>query len=363
MLKSAIWGAGGIANVHADALQANGIAIAAVVSVTAEEAGAFARRWNIPKYGADPEILFGSEIDCVHICTPPNLHFDMAMEALRRGKHVICEKPLCFDNEQARILRDTAREKGLVCATNFNVRFHMACQEARKIVSAPDFGRVLLIHGNYLQEFGALPAPRDWRFNPKLAGRMHAVTEIGTHWMDIAQYISGRKITAVSAQFDHFHPVRYVENNVMYDEPAPGRESFEVDSEDVAIVSMRFEGGAIGVVTLSELSQGRYNLLSLEVTGEKKNIWWNSEAMNQLHYAEKGGTVQSKVFAFGNGFNDTFRSLIGAVYQDVARGCPGPDPVYPTFDDGMRNVMLCNAIYESAADHSKWVELPPLREV
>lgn len=104
---------------------------------------------------------------------------------------------------------------------NFNVRFHTACQAARKAVQAPDFGRVLLIHGSYLQEFGALPAPVDWRMNPQLAGRMHAVTEIGSHWMDLAQWISARRITAVSAQFDHFHPTRYAENGVMHAQPGP----------------------------------------------------------------------------------------------------------------------------------------------
>lgn len=363
MPTAAIWGAGGIANTHMDALRSNGIAVAAVVSRTEDGARAFAQRWGIPRWGTDPAMLFTPEIDCVHICTPPNLHYEMAVTLLEQGKHVLCEKPLCFSDEQARRLARLAARTGRVCAVNFNVRFHTACQAARKAVQAPDFGRVLLIHGSYLQEFGALPAPVDWRMNPQLAGRMHAVTEIGSHWMDLAQWISTRRITAVSAQFDHFHPTRYVENGVMHAQPGPNRTPMAVDSEDAAVISLRFEDGAMGAVVLSELSQGRCNHLSLEITGEQENLWWNSEQPTLLCRARRGEGVRSQVFAFGSGFADTFRSLIGAVYQDVAAGAPSAQPGYPTFADGMRNVQLCNAVLDSAQHNGAWISVPLQEEI
>ena len=114
MPTAAIWGAGGIANTHLDALRSNGITVAAVVSRTQDGARAFAQRWGIPQWGSDPAILFAPEIDCVHICTPPNLHYEMAVTLLEQGKRVLCEKPLCFSDEQARHLAQLAARAGRV---------------------------------------------------------------------------------------------------------------------------------------------------------------------------------------------------------------------------------------------------------
>lgn len=188
-MKAGIWGAGYIAGTHAEALKASGVTIGAVVDVNEETAMEFAQKYGIKKWGTTPELLLEDEITTVHVCTPPNLHYEMVMLLLEHGKNVLCEKPLCFDDDEAEKLAEKAKEKGVVCGINLNVRFHMACQKARKVVETDDFGRINLIHGSYLQEFHAFPAPVGWRYNTALAGRMRAVTEIGTHWMDIAQYI------------------------------------------------------------------------------------------------------------------------------------------------------------------------------
>ena len=355
-MKAAIWGSGNIANTHAEALKAIGVELAAVVDVSEEKAAEFAARWNVPVHGVDPEVLFAGGIDVVHVCTPPNLHFDMVTELLMRKKHVLCEKPLCFENAQAAALSKLAKESGCVCAINFNVRFHMACQKARQIVQDRDFGPVMLVHGNYLQEFNAFPAPLDWRYNPTLAGRMRAVTEIGSHWTDIAQYISGQKIVAVSALFGRFNPTRVLDGGVMYPQGKHlGGEAIEVISEDAACVNLKFEGGAIGTVMLSEVSQGRINRITLEVTGENKNLWWNSEDNNMLHTAVKGGGVNTEVFGFGNGFADTFRTLVGHYYAAVESGKALEAPLYPDFSEGALIVRICNAMLQSADRDGAWV--------
>lgn len=358
-MKTAIWGAGYIACTHAEALLAAGIDIAAVVDVNEEKAKAFAAQYQIEKWGRDSSLLLADEIRTVHVCTPPNLHYDMVMMLLEHGKNVLCEKPLCFENGQAEKLAKKAKECGVVCAINYNVRFHMACQKARKLVDSESFGRVNLIHGSYLQEFHAFPAPVDWRYHTELAGRMRAVTEIGTHWVDIAQYISGQKITALSANFGNFYPERYVEAGMMYPDSDHGRrqERMNVSSEDAAAVNLKFENGAIGTVLLSEVSQGRVNRISLEVTGEKMNLWWNSEDNNILNTAVKGNGVNSEIFAFGNGFMDTFRELVKAFYKDVKAGCVSDSPVYSTFEDGKDIVKICNAMLQSADSDGKWVSV------
>lgn len=359
MKKSGIWGAGNIANTHAEALKAGGFTAGVVVDVNEEKAKTFAQRHGIEKWGTDPAMFLDDEIGTVHVCTPPNLHYEMVKMLLEHKKNVLCEKPLCFKDEEAEELAQLARDSGVVCAINFNVRFHMACQKAHEIVSSEGFGRVNLIHGAYLQEYNAFPAPVDWRYNEKLAGRMRAVTEIGTHWLDIAQYISGRKVIGISADFGRFYPERYLEDGVMYPDSDGGRrkEKKQVRSEDAATVNLRFDNGAIGSVVLSEVSQGHINRLSLEVTGEKENLWWNSEDNNLLHTAVKGGGVQSEIFAFGNGFMDTFRNLVEYFYNDVKAGAPCDHPVYPTFEEGRDIVKLCNAMLESAEKDGKWVSV------
>lgn len=357
-MKAAVIGAGNIAQTHGEALRMAGIPIAAVVDVQEEQARSFAEKWNVPVYGTDPSLLYAQEIDCVHVCTPPNLHFEMVRSLLEAGKHVLCEKPLCFDTEEAKILQNLAAEKKLSCAINLNVRFHMACQKARKIISDPSFGRVLLVHGSYLQEYHAFPAPTGWRYDERLAGKMRAVTEIGTHWMDIAQYLSGKKVKELSAQFGCFHPVRYEEGGMMYAENPDGtRREMRVNSEDAAVIQMRLEDGALGSVVLSEVSPGHSNRLSLEITGENRNLWWNSEENNLLCTAVKGGGVNQEIFAFGNGFADTFRALVQEFYAEIASGVYQARPVYPTFEDGANIVSLCNAIYESASQNAAWVQV------
>lgn len=359
-MKAAIWGAGNIAQTHAEMLHAAGVLLEAVVDVSADRAREFAQTWNVPVWGDDPSVLFAPDITSVHVCTPPNLHYEMVRSLLEAGKHVLCEKPLCFDNNEARALAKLARERQLTCAINLNVRYHTACQKARAVVAAPDFGRVRLIHGSYLQEYHSFPAQEGWRYNEQLAGKMRAVTEIGTHWVDLAQFISGKKIEAVSAQFGCFQPDRYAENGMMYAQNNASRQPVQVNSEDSALVHLRFEDGAIGSMVLSEVSQGRVNRLSLEVTGENRNLWWNSEENNLLCTATKGSGVHSEIFAFGGGFADTFRLLTAGYYTDLAAGNYTARPAYPTLDDGANLVFACNAIYESAQSNAAWAVIPTL---
>ena len=267
---------------------------------------------------------------------------------------MVCEKPLSLDVEEAAELAKLAAESGRLCAVCFNSRFHLACQKARQLIEEGSFGRPLLIHGNYLQEFHALPSPKDWRYNEAVAGRMRAVTEIGSHWLDLAQYISGLRAQAVSATFGRFWPRRSLQDGIMYPEGQPGQ-PMEVVSEDAAAVTLRFEGGALGSMLLSEASPGRGNHLALEITCENGSIWWNAEDNNRLYTARKGEGVRCEVFAFGNGFDDTFAMLFRSFYDAVEGKAPaGP---WATFDQGAYITAACQAMAASADADSRWVEI------
>lgn len=348
-MRAAIIGGGFAGDMHAGALRACGIELAAVVTAREESAGQFAGKWHVPRWGTDPETALAADIDAVHICTPPALHGKYIRAALAAGKRVLCEKPLCFDPSEAGELVRLSEENRALCAVNYNVRYHMAVQKAAALIAGGEFGRPLLIHGSYLQEFHILPCPYDWRYDPEQSGGMRAVTEIGSHWVDTVQYISGIKVQAVSALFGNFFPERIVRDGMM-EVPGTfeGDRRIRVDSEDAACISFRFEDGAIGNVMLSEISPGRGNRLALEITCENGSLWWNEEENNVLHTAVRGQGVHSEVFAFGNGFSDTVIELVRHFYEGGE---------VPTFREAAGNVNICAAIGESALRESAWVRV------
>ena len=353
-MKAAIIGCGFSGQVHAAALRACGVEIAAVVSVDEQAVRRFAEQWNIPVFGTSQELAFADEIDVVHICTPPNTHGQIVRDMLSHKKHVLCEKPLSLDEKEAAELADLADASGLVCALTFNVRYHMACARAKEILDSGELGRVLMIHGNYMQEFHALPAPMDWRYNETLAGTMRAVSEIGSHWLDLASYLTGLRAEAVSATFGCFHPQRVLKDGMMY----PVHQGVEgtpvaVHTEDAAAVTIRYENGVLGNVLLSEVSPGRGNRLTIEITCENGNLWWNEEDNNLLHTARKGQGVHTEVFAFGNGFSDTFQALVREMYE-VIQGKASAKSTYPTFAQGAQTAAVCRAVYDSAKNDSRW---------
>lgn len=356
MVKAAIIGAGFAGDVHAEALRACGVHIETVVCLSTKEAKIFAEKWRIPKWGEEIELALQEEIDVVHICTPPTTHGDMIRRVLQAGKHVICEKPLCLEREEAEELLEMSKNTDRICGLMLNVRYHMACQRAKELVTSGELGKPVLIHGTYMQEFGAFPAPLDWRYNEKTAGKMRTVTEIGTHWLDIAQYISGQKVKAVSAQFGHFHEKRILKEGYTYAEDSGVQgDSLFVESEDAAAINLRYENGAIGTLLLSGVSPGRGNHLSLEITCENGNIWWNEEENNVLNIGRKGEGIKKEVFAFGNGFADTFLSLMRAFYDAVEK--EEKTDKYPGFDNGAAICRVCCAIWESAQKDACWVEI------
>lgn len=356
-MKIAILGCGNIAATHAQVLSEMGVTLAVCVDPDLDRAKEFAQRWTIKKAVTNIKDISLDEIDVVHICTPPNLHFEQAKFFILAGKHVFCEKPLCFESEQASELSQLCLKKGLVGAVGFNVRYHLACQKIKEYIQSPDFGELYLIHGSYLQEFHALPAPLDWRYNQELAGNMRAVTEIGSHWFDLAEYLTGKKIESICANFANFNPTRYEKHGMMFKKEQPASTKVSVHSEDVATVQLRFSDGVIGSTVLSEISQGRVNRLSLEVTGEHATIWWDSENNNIIYNGKKGKGVTQEILAFGNGFSDTQRLMFEKVYADIKQGHPSEHPDYATFADACKNVLTCNSAYQSAQNNSQWVEI------
>lgn len=354
-MRVAIVGTGLIANAHAQALQSLGHEVAVAVNHSQERGESFAKQWNIPRFSTAFSDALSDEIDVVHICTPPALHYEMIKAALLAGKHVVCEKPMCIEPGKAKELMELAREEKLIGAVVFNVRFHEACQHARVKLADPAFGSIRLIHGSYLQEFHALPDQYSWRYQPELAGPMRALTEIGSHWIDLVRYWTTLEIEAVSAQFGAFDQDRVLQDGMMH--RGGEGEPLLVESEDVALLSFRFSNGAIGSVVLSEVSHGRGNRLELEIAGTQQSVWWTNEHPYQLQIGQKFQGYQTFTYPFGDGFGQTFRACFQNIYQDIEAGTTSPDHTYANFEDGYRNAAICMAAYESAQEEGKWIDL------
>lgn len=356
-MRIAIIGSGFIAGIHAQALKELGHTIVVVINSNISSAEIFAKKWNVERFGNDLDMALTSDIDCVHICTPPIYHYQMVKSALYAGKHVLCEKPLCLSADEAKELMLLSKENNLIGAVNFNVRFYDACKKAKEFISSDGFGDVCLIHGSYLQEFHVLPDEYTWRYMPELAGKMRATTEIGSHWIDLARFWTGLEIEEVSANYGRFTPDRYIFNGVMYEDEKKFSNKITVTSDDAAVISIRFSNGAIGNLLLSEVSHGRNNKISIEVSSRNKSIWWNSEDPYQLNSSHKFGGVLTKTNAFSGGFSNTFKSYFEDVYKDIEVGKRSENPTYPTFYDGYINTTVCTAIYESANNNSVWVKI------
>jgi predicted dehydrogenase len=287
-----------------------------------EVAAAFGSSGDLEAALADPAV------DFVHLATPNHLHLAQAQAALEAGKNVVCEKPLARTSAESAELARVARETGLVAATCFNLRFYPQCQEAR----ATDLGEIRHVHGSYLQDWLAFPEDTNWRVDPELGGALRVIGDIGSHWLDLVQFVTGLRIESVCADLATF---------------VPGR-----DTEDAANVLLRFEGGARGSMVVSQVSQGRKNSLSFQVDGSMGSAAWSSERPDELWlgHRERPDEVRPRERGFlppghVEGFADTFRHCFEAIYGGGE---------YPTFADGHAAMLIGDAIADSHRER-RWV--------
>ena len=372
-MKAAVVGTGFIGAVHADALRRLGIEILGVVGSTPERARAASGGMAYDSYEA---VLSDERVDVVHLATPNDLHHPQAKQALEAGKHVVCEKPLALTSDQSAELVELAARSGLVHCTNFNLRFYPLVQEARERVRAGELGEIWNVHGGYLQDWLALPTDWNWRLEPERGGALRAVGDIGSHWLDLVQFVMGRRIVEVFADLATVHPVRQRPAEEVRTFASGGdvsRKETPISSEDLAHILVRFETGARGSLVVSQVSSGRKNSLRFELDGAAGAIAWDSERNEELWLGHRDRPNETLLrnaalmrpaaaarthlpVAHAEGFADTFRELYRAVYADVAAGRPAAEPEYPTFRDGHIENVIGDAISLSNSE-SRWVEV------
>lgn len=381
-IKVGIIGTGFIGPAHIEALRRLGyVDVAAVADVNMEVAQEKAKMLSIEKaYGDYKKLLEDPTIEAVHICTPNNLHYEMSKEALLAGKHVICEKPLAMNSQEAEELVKIAKEKNLVNAVHFNIRFYPLVQQAKCAVENGDVGRILAINGSYQQDWLFYQTDYNWRLQPEFSGKSRAVADIGSHWLDLMEFITGVRVESVCADFATFHPIR--KKPLKPVETYAGKilrpedyEDIEINTEDYATVLLRFDNKAHGSMTVNQVAAGRKNRLYFEIYGDKSAISWDSEKPNEMWIGrrdknneilikdpslmyESAREYVSLPGGHTEGFPDTSKQMFRNIYKYITdKGYEkGYDCNFPTFEDGAREITLCESILESAKE-DKWVKI------
>lgn len=354
--RSGIVGAGFIGEVHARAVRAAGGVLAAVAGRDPQSSAAAATRLRAQRAAPSAqELVEADDVDVVHICTPNHLHAALAERALAAGKHVICEKPLSTDVDSSRNLAALAAAAPVVAAVPFVYRFYPTVRDARGRVRRGDAGALRLMHGSYLQDWLSRPEDRDWRIDASLGGGSRAFGDIGVHWCDVVEFITGHRITRLVA--------RTLTVPRGTDRPPP-------DTEDAATVLFETDRAAIGTVAVSQVSPGRKNRLWLSLDGAQASLQFDQELPDSLWI---GGREQNAVVHRGaesstgdaarynivpvghpQGYIDCFTAFVADVYAAAAGDAPDG---LPTFDDGLRAAVITDAVLTSAASGG-WVEVP-----
>jgi predicted dehydrogenase len=378
-IRTAVIGAGFMGPAHTEALRRLGVQVAGILGVDAAESASAARRLGLPRaYGSFEEVLRDQTVHAVHLTTPNRLHFQMARDALKAKKHVLCEKPLAMNTRESAALVRLAAASGRAAGVNHNMRFYPLALEARERVRRGAIGDVLSVTGSYVQDWLLYPTDYNWRVLAEEGGALRAVADIGTHWLDLVQSVTGLEVTAVCADLATVHPVRKrpkgeVETFSGKVRKVQATENVAVTTEDCGSVLLRFSNGAKGCLWVSQATAGRKNCLRFEISGSRSALYWDSESPNAMWVGSRDkanetllkdpGLLSDAVRPYvgypgghNEGYPDTFKMCFKAFYAYIAKGDFKAAPAFPTFADGHREVALCEAVLKS---HQKggWVKV------
>lgn len=387
-LRAGIIGAGFIGPVHIEAVKRLGVQVTAICSSTAK-ARALADRWGIPEVYGDYDyqaLLRSPNVDVVHITSPNKVHVEQALAALQAGKHVVCEKPLGMSSrETARVLKAAGtayQQRGLVFAVNYICRFFPAVLQMRAMVQRGDLGRIMHVQGHFFQDWLLKDTDYNWRLLASEGGKLRAVGDIGTHWIDTVSFILGSRATSVFAFLETFHKTRSRpsgEVRTFARSAAKKKENYRVDTEDFGSVLLQFGKAKHGYAdavhanaSISQVAAGWKCSLSVGIYGTEGSVRWDFQQPNEIWVGrrdEPGQVLQRATAGFHQdvaqftdypgghpeGFPDSHKMQYRAVYEHIALNRKTP-VLFATADDGHYEVLLCEAILKSHKQR-KWINL------
>ena len=377
-IRTAVIGTGFMGRVHLEALRrVENVDVVEVAGTTREKAQAAGAGYNVLNVTGDWwEVISDPSIDAVHITTPNNSHFPIARAAFEAGKHVLCEKPLAMDVSEARTLVALQQQKGLRGALCHNLRYYPMVQQMRRMREEGAFGEILVVQGTYSQDWMLHDSDWNWRADPAVSGASRVMADIGSHFFDMTEHVTGLKVSALCSDLAIFHSRRT--------KPTGGGESFsgklggpaageavEIVTEDFGAALFRL-GRARGVMTASQVSAGRKNGLVLEIYGTRGGAAWRQECPEELWLGHRDAPNQVLLKdpslmqeaargwsdlpgGHAEGYHDTFKQLFRRFYASIADARLTPD--YPQLADGLRQMQILEAELESNRRQA-WVEVP-----
>jgi predicted dehydrogenase len=372
----AVIGTGFIGTVHIGALRRLGVRVTGVLGSSGARATERAAALGVAKGYRDlDDLLADPGVDAVHVTSPNHAHYPQVKAILAAGKHVICEKPLAMTATQSAEMVALAKGSGKVAAVCYNIRFYPLNQQARGMVAAGELGDIRFVTGHYHQDWLARATDWNWRLEADQGGTLRSVGDIGTHWIDLTSFVTGLTPLAVMADLATFLPVRQkpVGPVETFSAAQGATEARQVATDDAAAVMIRYDGGARGVLTTSQINVGRKNALHWDIAGARASAAWDSEMPDHLWIGHRdapnqvlqraGGPMnalgQAAVSLPGGhveGFADSFFALFRQVYRDVLAGGRQADSTWATFADGHMEMRVCDAVIRSARD-GRWVEV------
>ena len=373
----AVVGAGFIGPVHVEALRRLGLPVRGILGCDPAESQRAAKSLGLPKaYTSLDEVLADPSARSVHLAVPNVLHYEFAKRAINAGKHVLCEKPLAMNAAESAELVELAKGKQLAAGVCYNVRFYPLNLEARERIARGDLGRIFSVNGSYVQDWLLHETDYNWRVLAEQGGPLRAVADIGTHWMDLVTSITGLEIEAVLADLATVHPIRKRPKGEV--ETFSGKlggpretEPVAITTEDYGCMLFRFKGGTHGSLWVSQVTAGRKNCIRYEIAGAESALAWDSQSPNELWIGHRDRPNESLIrdpalvgpLARGyvnypgghnEGFPDAFKQCFRSFYNYIAADDYTAQPLFPTFSQGHREVVLCDAILKSHRQQS-WV--------
>ncbi len=377
-LNTAIIGTGFMGRVHTEGVRRLGnVEVVAVAGSSDASAKKFADSIGIAKSTGDYRTLLDDpNLDAVHILTPNALHYSMSMAAMKAGKAVLCEKPLTMSAAEAKEMVKLAEKKKLPNAVCHNLRYYPVVQHVRQMILAGELGAILHTQGTYSQDWLLYDTDYNWRIESKANGALRAMGDIGSHWMDMVQHLTGLPITSVCADLATFHKTR--KKPKMAIQTFAGKKLKSSDYEEVPIttddygaVLLQLGDSAKGCFTVSQVAAGNKNRFTFEIYGTKMGVQWNQEKPDELWIGRRNepnmvlvkdpSLLKGAAAGFADlpgghseGYDDSHKQLYKRFYAHVAN--PKAPVEYPTFADGLRGMILLEKVLESSKKRG-WVNV------
>jgi len=291
---------------------------------------------------------------------------------------VLCEKPLAMNSTESGELVALARQVRRAAGVNYNVRYYPLCLEAAEMRRRGALGKVYSACGSYVQDWLFYPTDYNWRVLAEEGGELRAIADIGTHWLDLVHAITGLEVESLCADLTTVFPERRrprgeVQTFQGKEERAGDSEPVRVSTEDFGSVMLKFQGGGRGLLWVSQVTAGRKNCLRFEIAGSRCALAWCSETPNELWVGHRDAANENlirdpallspTVRKYANhpgghneGFPDTFKQCFRAFYDYIQAGDFSAPPTFPTFADGHREIVLCEAVLKSHRER-RWVDV------